>query len=400
MDKTLPSTLLRPKPVSEWKWEDLNSYMLIGLIFSIPFSTSVTGILAAVILAGWVLKGDFKSDWVQIRSNRIVIASLLFLGLHLVGLLWTSDVTHGLAVLQKQWKFLLIPVCMCCARKEHVNLYLGSLIWAMTISVIISYGIWLEVIPPISKGTAGNPVPVGTHVTYNVLLAVAIYLVARSLLFDTRFSIARHSPYLLILTMMVVNMFITGGRSGQVMFFASIVVLCFQYFGRQFIKAATASAAISLCILATAYSFSDLFRHRLSSALSNRHLSVQERTAYVAGGLKIFLSHPLIGVGTGDLPSQLRIVQPNHRPGFYGGNPHNMYIMAMVRFGILGLASVLYIFYVQVRHALDSPDLVLRQVGVALPLLFMVVNFGESYLSVHATSVLFAAFSSFLYKPI
>ena len=400
MNKTAPLTSIRSKFKSDWRWADFNSYTLIGLIFSIPFSTSLSSILAAVILAGWLLKGDFKRDWDQIRSSQLVIACLIFVGLHLVGLLWTSDLTHGLAVLKKQWKFLLIPIAMSCVKREHVNFYLGSLILAMTISVMISYGIWLEIIPPIGKGSIYNPVPFRTHITYNVLLAIAIYLLARSLLFDPRASLALRGSYLLILALMVVNMFITGGRSGQATFFVSITVLCFQYFGRQFIRASVVSIVISVSILASAYSFSDLFRQRLLGAISNRYVSTQERIAYAMDGLKIFAGHPFIGVGTGDLPAELKEIDPHQKPGFYAGNPHNMYIMVMVRFGILGLASLLYIFYVQIRHAFGTRHVILRQAGVAIPLLFFVVNLGESYLSVHATSLLFAAFSSFLYKDL
>ena len=400
MNQAAPLTSFRSRLKSDWRWTDFNSYTLIGLIFSIPFSTSLSSILAAVILAGWLLKGDFKRDWSQIRSSQLVIACLIFVGLHLVGLLWTSDLMHGLAVLKKQWKFLLIPIAMCCVKKEHVNFYIGSLILAMTVSVMISYGIWLELIPPTGKGTVYNPVPFRTHITYNVLLAIAIYLMARSLLFDPRASLFLRGSYLFILAMMVANMFITGGRSGQVMFFAAVAVLCFQYFRGQSFKAGAATIVIGLSILVAAFSFSDLFRQRFLGAVSNSHVSTQERIAYAVGGLKIFARHPLIGVGTGDLPSEFIKIDPHQKPGFYAGNPHNMYIMALVQFGILGLASLLYIFYVQIRHALGTRHVTLRQVGVAIPLLFIVVNFGESYLSVHATSLLFAAFSSFLYKDL
>ena len=46
--------------------------------------------------------------------------------------------------------------------------------------------------------------------------------------------------------MMVINMFMTGGRSGQVMFFAAIVVLCFQYFWGQFFKVGAVTVVITL----------------------------------------------------------------------------------------------------------------------------------------------------------
>ena len=387
-----------PSRSPDWRWEDFNSYTLVGLIFSIPFSTSVSGILAAVIIAGWLLRGDFKRNWDELKSNQVVVACLLFVGLHIAGLLWTSDLMHGLTVLKKQWKFLLIPVCMCCVRKEHVNFYIGSLTLGMAISVMISYGIWLEMIPPFNRATIYDPVPFGTHITYNVLLAVAIYLLTRALLFDARTSVFRQGLRLLVLAIMVANMFITGGRSGQAMFFAAAIVLCFQYFRGQSFKAGTVSVVVILGIFLMAYSFSDLFRKRFQGAISNRYISTQERIAYAVAGIRIWANHPLIGVGTGDLPNELKRVDPHRRPEFYGGNPHNMYILVMVQFGTLGLGSLLYMFYAQIRHAIGKQKPLFKQVGVAFPLLFMVVNFGESYLFIHATQLVFAVFTSFLYK--
>ena len=39
-------------------------------------------------------------------------------------------------------------------------------------------------IPPTGQVTIDNSVPFGTHITYNVLLSMAIYLLAHSLLYD------------------------------------------------------------------------------------------------------------------------------------------------------------------------------------------------------------------------
>ena len=80
---------------------------------------------------------------------------------------------------------------------------------------------------------------------------------------------------------MVVNMFMTGGRSGQVMFFAVVVVLCFQYFRGQLIKAGATTIVIALSVLVAAYSFCDLFQKRLLGAISRQDNSTQERIAYV-----------------------------------------------------------------------------------------------------------------------
>ena len=66
-----------------------------------------------------------------------------------------------------------------------------------------------------------------------------------------------------------------------------------------------------------------------------------------------FKSCTLVG-GAGDLPTKLKKIDPHHEPGFYTGNPYNVYIMDMVQSGILLLASLLYIFRVQIRRAVDT----------------------------------------------
>ena len=178
----------------------------------------------------------------------------------------------------------MIPIFMLCVRKEHVNYYMGALILAMTISVMISYGIWLELIPPINRATINNPVPFGTHITYNVLLTMAIYLLARSLLFDARTAMIRQGLSLFVLAIMVANMFMTGGRSGQVMFFAAIVVLCFQYFRGRFFKAGAATVVITLSILAAWPTHSVIFSSNgyCWEPSAVRIIPLRTRLAYVA----------------------------------------------------------------------------------------------------------------------
>ena len=58
---------------------------------------------------------------------------------------------------------------------------------------------------------------------------------------------------------MTINMFITGGRAGQVMFFAMLAILIFQYFNGQKIKSLIAIVLLLPSIFFVAYQSSDLF---------------------------------------------------------------------------------------------------------------------------------------------
>jgi O-antigen ligase len=79
-------------------------------------------------------------------------------------------------------------------------------------------------------------------------------------------------------------------------------------------------------------------------------------------------------------------------------NPHNMYMLILVQLGLVGLASMLSIFYYQIKLSYNSQNKFIRDVGITLPLMFLVMMLSDSYLLGHYTSLIFVFFSSFLYK--
>jgi len=74
-----------------------------------------------------------------------------------------------------------------------------------------------------------------------------------------------------------------------------------------------------------------------------------------------------------------------------------MYVLVLMQLGFLGLASMLSIFYYQIKFSFNSSNRLLKDSGLALPLLFLVMMLSDSYLLGHYTSLLFVFFSSFLY---
>ena len=79
-------------------------------------------------------------------------------------------------------------------------------------------------------------------------------------------------------------------------------------------------------------------------------------------------------------------------------NPHNMYILVLAQFGLLGLVSLMSIFYYQMRFSIYASNKFIRHVGFALPVLFLVIMWSDAYLLGHYTTLLFVFFSSFLHK--
>ena len=108
---------------------------------------------------------------------------------------------------------------------------------------------------------------------------------------------------------------------------------------------------------------------------------------------------PIIGVGTGDFPSEYKKINQINTPKLPNAtNPHNMYTLITVQLGLIGLFSMLSIFYYQIKLSYNSSNKFIRDQGITLPILFLVMMLSDSYLLGHYTTLMYIFFSSFLYK--
>ena len=121
--------------------------------------------------------------------------------------------------------------------------------------------------------------------------------------------------------------------------------------------------------------------------------------AFAMNSWEIIKKNPFLGVGTGDFPEEYKKINLINTPVMNNAtNPHNMYILVFAQLGLLGLISFLSIFYFQFKIAFNSKNIITKDVGLALPIMFLVIMFSDSYLLGHFTTLIFIFFSAFLYK--
>ena len=218
------------------KIDNINSYLLMLTAFFLPLTVFGGNFFAVLIFLLWLVKADFKSDFKRLKSNKLVIAVLLYLLLHVIALLWTADMEFGLYTLRKQLKFLFIPIFMLFVKREHVKYYILAFLASMSLSEIWSYGIFFELLPLYGGATLIDPIPLMSHANYTPFLTIAIYFLLYYVLFDHSIDKIKKITYGFFIITMSINIFITGGRAGQVMYFAMLVVLIFQYFPKMYLK--------------------------------------------------------------------------------------------------------------------------------------------------------------------
>jgi len=399
--------------------EKTYQYLLIALAFLMPLTVTGANTVIVIICFLWLFSGDYKAKYNQIISSNLMIASIAFYCLHVIGMLWTEDLQWGLHILHKMWYFLLLlPVLYNIVKKEYTKYYIYAFLIAIALTEILSYLIWFEIIESgeetfFHHARNYNPTPFMSHVSYNPFLAFAIYLVTYEIFFNKKLSKLMLWLYSFFSIAMVINMFITGGRAGQVVFFVMIMILILQYFKRQRIKALIAILILLPGIFLTAYQTSPLFNQRIHLAINEivnydvesvavsqqLNSSIGGRILFTLNSWEIIKENALLGVGTGDFPIEYKKITVQQSPGGpYVTNPHNMYVLILVQLGIVGLLSMLSIMYYQIKLSFKGSNRFFRDVGFALPLLFLVIMWSDSYLLGHFTGFLFVFFSSFLYK--
>jgi O-antigen ligase len=387
--------------------ENIYQIHLIILAFLMPLTVFGANLIIVSICLIWIFSGNYKLKFQEIFQSKVLIASIVFYSIHIIGLLWSQDLAQGLIMLHKMWYFILLfPILFTLTKKEYISHYVFSFLLAILLSVVLSFSVWFEMIAPFKNATLENPTPFMSHISYNPILALAIYIGSHNILFNSKITSLTKYFYGCMVLLMSVNMFVTGGRAGQVMFFAMLAILIFQYSNFKKFTSLLVIITVSGTIFFSAYQFSPIFKTGVDAAIetvqdyeSKKGTSVGLRITFVINSWEIIKSNPVLGVGTGGFRSEYYKINQINTPTLPNTtNPHNMYIWILTQLGFTGLISFLMIFYYQIKSHHRSSNRFVRDFGLALPILFLIIMFSDSYLLGHYTSLVYIFFSSFLYK--
>ncbi len=384
--------------IPEW-----NSCLLVLLACVLLFSVLGGTLVTVAIAALWCIEGSFQAKIREIRDNKVVLAVMAYFLFNILGLLWSTDINWGFHVVGKQWKFLMLPVFMTCARIDHIKYYIEAFIYGVVVAHIISY---------LHICNLAWFIPLPMRVTYSPFLAFAIYLTLNRLLF-IKLARWKQALFIAIFISTSINMFITNGRMGWLAYLAMLFLISCQYFRKHLVKSVLIYMILLPFFLVAVYNYSDPFRDRIDKTWDGLvHFQVTDPSDQV-GRLTVFLysleiirNHPLLGVGTGDFPAEYK--KKNDMTSTKQAamsQPHNQYLLVLTQFGLLGFIVFMSIFYFQIKCAYYelpsqtwAPSEDLKHSRLALPVFFLVIIFSDSYLLAFHTTLLFAFFSAILYK--
>ena len=373
---------------------------MIAIAFFLPFHMTFIYPFFSIVIFCEVFNKDFIKRQKTMLSSPLVLCFILYFFLHLLGLLWTSDLEEGLDTINRNVPFLLFGFLWLAAKYEKRNLYMFAFVTGLSIcSLLAHYNLLQQIYPSyliegIVSGKRGGEEtsPFLSHLTFAPILAVGIYFIVWSFL-----SAGKNIKHLIIkfgaLLLLFSNLVFSTGRAGFLML---IVLACSAIINSSknirvgFFKLIF---IIPLCVLSI-YFISENVKNRVDAGFNdvqtfsqNPNSSIGLRMVFAIQSFDLFLQNPFFGTGTGGLRSQYeKVVRPEFENLVTPNNPHNQYLMISSNLGVIGLAALLLLFFLSFKYS-DSR-------GKAIVLGYIVICFVESYLWRANTSFLFVYFIS------
>ena len=106
-------------------------------------SIGMSNVMWVLLLANWVLEGRWTEKWQMARQSRLLHAVAALFALHLLGLLWTSNLPAGLHVVERLLPWLVVPLVVLTtqplsgrARNTILSLYAATVVVVTVIGLV------------------------------------------------------------------------------------------------------------------------------------------------------------------------------------------------------------------------------------------------------------------------
>lgn len=362
----------------------------LGLIF--PFSVAATSILLGLTLAVGIIAGNWwtgaRHMWTEYRG--LTTAMLVYWGLMLIGLAWSSDRMWGLHVVGHQWFWLAVPVMVAA---------LADMRWRLRFMFALSLGLTLHLgfcvlqkfrivtIKDFGGSNADDATGFIGHIGFGF-----IYGIWAGWLLHWGWKQTGWKRWIawLLAAWAWVMIFAAQGRSGYLVALAIMVVVLWQHW----IAAGWRKAVLPLALLLVMVGVLAAGPGKQRLATTSQDISdiwhgdvrdTDPRWSMWIAAVDAWKSHPVLGVGTGGFPDAARAAKKAHPDLAFGGypagqipvHPHSMYFFSLARWGLFGLAAFLALVATWIRTGwrlpwdrFESPVMALSGIALALDGLF------------------------------
>ena len=379
------------------------NYMAVIYAFLLPISRASISLFSILFIVLWLYEGNFKQKWILIKTNKVLMTFLLFIGFSALSIVWTENIADAKRPLRMLGYFLTLYVVATSIKKEYIYYIVTSFLFGMFISEIISYGVYFEWWQ-FKNATPENPSPFMYHIDYSVFLAfTSIVLLNR--IVSKHYHLKEKIISFLFFVTVTGNLFIGVGRTGQMAFIAGVIVMSIIHF-KFSDKSLIGSILLISVIFTLAYDVSDNFNRRVHQALGDVN-KIQNMDFKSSWGIRVAFwqttygvmkDNPLIGVGIGDYMDATKneVMQSKYNPKMYEkefmstNTPHNQYLLIALQSGLIGL-FLFFIFIFYFMH-LSIENREWKELSILFLTIFTVSCMADTFFMQQFTVALFSFF--------
>ncbi len=368
----------------------LINYLLILFAFTFAFQTFLINTLPLLIFVLWLIEGDLSKKWKILKNQKIfwIIIGLSFLVL--LSFLWSNSIydgywgpkyLNGLVFWAEKYFYniILLPVLLTHTDKKQFKYMISAFLLGMFITEVISYGIFFE-IWKVGDGYSGDPSPFYHHTYYSIFLTFTIFILLSRYIKEENTLLKIF--YLFFALTAIGNLFINGGRTGQVAFLISVFYFAMHHYGGSF-RTFVITIFSAISIFVAAYNISPIFHDRVNLTVENfqklregeMQTSFGQRVALWLVVWEVAKEQPILGSGFGDAKKEVKRIQEEKYPdrsyitSLY--HIHNQFVALFLYAGIFTTILLLMIFYLLFCENFDEYDEYARVFGLTLLILFM-----------------------------
>ena len=229
---------------------------------------------------------------------------------------------------------------------------------------------------PRASGTYHNPNIFGTFLTVSILFMAGIFLVPKLRWW-------KRLLLLLAIGLGTVALVITFSRGNWVALFVGVVVLLFLAGKLRYLFYVTIAFCVAIVVVKNYVPFAEYIFERFYSIFSlfvefgaDSRASSTARVYFAIAGFKMFLEHPLLGVGWRAFPVIFQDYKPEGFPHWLPTREsHTLFATILAELGIVGLLAAIWIVWrilaFAFYHIKRMQDEYLRSVMIALVAIFV-----------------------------
>jgi len=390
-----------------------SNYLILLYAFFLPLNKNIVSIIGKVLLVLFFFKKDIKEVFKNLFKERFFLVFLLLVGYSFFISLYSLSISYGINyTIKKYLPYFEIFAIAFLIDKKFIKYAISAFLAGIFLSEIISYGIFFDLwdIPYnlAHYKEEGDPTPFMHHTLYSLFLSVGVLIILVTLLKE-RFKNKKDYLFLFFLVTMSVNLFIIGGRGGQLAFFITLFVLVLSSKEKKFLIL----IPIGVVFFILAYNFSDLFRYRVDLAINDVKSLIEKFNFCSSWGIRasawvltyeMLKEHWLFGLGYGNyveiMKNLIKIKFQNFKCSLLplSTHLHNQYLTMLINGGILYL--ILFLWWLYEFFRLPIKDDYFKKIKLIIGVNFVFLSFVEpvffqswsQYLFIFFTGILLAQY--------